>query len=289
MGRPAAVCVIGSANLDVVTRVARLPGPGETVLGSTYAEYAGGKGLNQAIAAARSGAPTQFVGTVGDDAAGEFLRSVLATDSVDDARLAVGTDPTGRAIIFVDDTGENVIVVVPGANAEVTAPRRLDGVRVVLAQLEVPIPTVVASFRAARSAGACTVLNPAPAASLPADLVAACDIIIPNEHEVALLGGPDELRRRGVATVIVTRGGEGVDVHTTTGTWHQRPFDVDVVDTTGAGDAFCGALAARLADGDELDDAVRWAAAAGALATTRHGAVPAQPSAADIAALVATA
>lgn len=286
MGDPAAVCVIGSANLDVVTRVARLPAPGETLLGRSYDEYAGGKGLNQAIAAARSGAATQFVGSLGDDTAGEKLRRALQADAVDASRLTTSTRPTGRAIIFVDDDGENVIVVVPGSNADVAAPPHLTGTRVVLAQLEVPIATVTASFRAARAAGAVTVLNPAPAADLPADLLEMCDIAIPNEHELELLGGVDELRRRGVATVIVTRGGNGVEVHSGSRSWQQPPYPVDVVDTTGAGDAFCGALAACLSGGASIDDAVRWAAAAGALATTRLGAVPAQPRAAEIEALL---
>lgn len=287
MGEPAAVCVIGSANLDVVARVARLPGPGETLLGNSYDEYAGGKGLNQAVAAARSGAATEFIGAVGDDAAGMVVRDVLRSADVDGSRLAVGAHPTGRAIIFVDGSGENVIVVVPGANVDVTAPSDLDGTRVVLAQLEIPIPTVTAGFRVARAAGAITVLNPAPAAVLPSELLAACDIAIPNEHEVESLGGVEELRRHGVGTVIVTRGDRGVDVHTPTSTWHQPPYTVDVVDTTGAGDAFCGALAARLSVGARLDDAVRWATVAGALATTRPGAVPAQPRRAEIEALLA--
>lgn len=289
MGGSPAVCVIGSANLDSVTRVERLPHPGETLLGNSYDEYAGGKGLNQAIAAARSGAATEFIGTVGDDPAGDSLRGVLTDDAVDASRLTLGSLPTGRAIIFVDDSGENVIVVVPGANAEVSPPQRLDGVRVVLAQLEIPLTTVTEAFHVARAAGATTVLNPAPAIELPPDLMSGCDIVIPNEHEVELLGGVDELHRHGVTTVIVTRGGHGVDVHTATRTWHQPPYPVDVVDTTGAGDAFCGALAASLSRGASLDDAVRWAAAAGALATTRLGAVPAQPRAADIEALLATA
>ncbi len=289
MGESATVCVIGSANLDIVTRVNRLPRPGETLLGRSYDEYAGGKGLNQAIAAARSGAVTEFVGSVGDDAAGATLRRVLTDDAVAASRLTIGALPTGRAVIFVDDSGENVIVVVAGANAEVTAPERVDGTAVVLAQLEVSIATVTAGFRAARAAGAITLLNPAPAAELPPDLLAMCDIMVPNEHEVELLGGVDELRRSGVATVIVTRGGHGVDVHTPTRTWHQPPYPVEVVDTTGAGDAFCGALAARLSAGASLDEAVRWAAAAGALATTRLGAVPAQPRSAEISALLGAA
>jgi ribokinase len=283
---PGSVTVLGSANLDLVARVARMPRPGETLLGHEYHEFAGGKGLNQAVAASRSGAPTSFIGAVGGDAAGQRLREVLRSDAIDADRVPTVDAPTGRALIVVDDDGENMIVVVPGANAlvrplvDVTA-------RVVLAQLEVPIAVVAASLAAARRAGAITVLNPAPAAELPAELLDVCDVIIPNEHELALLGGVERLLAAGCGTVVVTRGGEGIDVHTADDTWHQAPFEVTVVDTTGAGDACCGGIAARLAAGDTLRDAVRWGAAAGAIATTRAGAVPAQPSAAEIDALIA--
>jgi ribokinase len=289
MTRPASgVWVIGSANLDVVATVDRLPSPGETLLGHAYDEYAGGKGLNQAIAAARSGAATGFVGALGDDDAGAVLRRVLIDDAVDISQVATVSQPTGRAVIFVDAGGENVIVVVPGANSTVTAPAAIADAGVVLAQLEVPIETVTRAFVAARAVGATTILNPAPARDLPDELLEACNIVVPNEHETELLGGVERLRERGVDTVIVTRGGQGVEVHSPTRSWHEPPFEVDVVDTTGAGDAFCGALAARLSAGRPLADAVRWAAAAGALATTVAGAVPAQPWIRDIEALVAT-
>jgi ribokinase len=279
------VCVIGSANLDLVTRVERMPRPGETLLGGEYREFFGGKGLNQAVAASRSGAATVFVGALGDDAAGRDVRQALAVDQIDASLVRTVDAPTGRAVILVSDDGENMIVVAPGANAAVTAPPSLPATKVVLAQLEVPIEAVEATFRLARSMGATTILNPAPAANLPPSLLAVCDIVIPNEHERALLGGVDALRAAG-CTVVVTRGGEGVDVHDATGHVHQAPFRVDVVDTTGAGDAFCGSLASRLAAGSSLRDAVRWGAAAGALATTRHGAVPAQPTAAEIESLL---
>ncbi len=281
------VCVVGSANLDLVATADRIPRPGETVLGSDYAEHAGGKGLNQAVAAARSGARVAFVGCVGDDDAGRRMREVLAADDIDAALLTTGAAPTGRALIIVDADGENSIVVVPGANHEVRAPDPLPTAAVLLCQLEVPLDQVLVAVVAARAAGATTVLNPAPAAALPADLVAACDVIVPNEHEVELLGGPAALLAMGCRAVVVTRGGSGVDIHTDDGCHHSPAFEVDVVDTTGAGDAFCGALAARLAAGDALADAVRWAAGAGALATTRMGAVPAQPDAAAIRDLLA--
>ena len=274
------VCVVGSANLDLVATTSRIPGPGETVLGNGYAEHAGGKGLNQAVAAARSGASVVFVGCLGDDDAGRRMRAVLAGDGIDDAAVGVSTSsPTGRALIVVDGNGENSLVVVPGANHDLSLPDPLPEAGVVLCQLEVPLDQVARALAAGRRVGATTILNPAPAAPLPAQLLATCDIVVPNEHEVELLGGVAALLAAGCRAVVVTRGGAGVDVHTPDGVAHCPPFEVEVIDTTGAGDAFCGSLAARLAAGDDLHDAVRWAAAAGALATTVVGAVPAQPTA----------
>jgi ribokinase len=281
------VCVVGSANLDLVATTLRIPGPGETVLGDGYAEHAGGKGLNQAVAAARSGAQVAFVGCVGDDEAGRRMHAVLAADGIDAAAVTTSTAPTGRALIVVDGNGENSIVVVPGANHDVTLPESLPDAAVVLCQLEVPLDRVAQALAAGKRAGATTILNPAPAAPLPTDLLAAFDIVVPNEHEVELLGGVAALLAAGCGAVVVTRGGAGVDLHTDEGVAHCPAFAVDVVDTTGAGDAFCGALAARLAAGDELQRAVRWASAAGALATTVVGAVPAQPTAESIRALLA--
>jgi ribokinase len=280
------VCVVGSANLDLVARTPRHPAPGETVLGDDYAEHPGGKGLNQAVACARSGASTAFVGSVGRDPAGSRLEQVLVDDGIDISGLRFSEAPTGRALIVVDRHGENSIVVVPGANATL-ADVTISDCSVLLGQLEVPMSVVAAAFGSARAAGTTTILNPAPATSLSSELIRACDIVIPNEHELSILGGAEQLLAAGCAAVVVTRGGAGVDVVTGTGSAHVAPFTVDVVDTTGAGDAFCGALAARLAHGDELLVAARWAAAAGALATTRPGAVPAQPHADAISALLA--
>ena len=281
------VCVIGSANLDVVARCQRHPMPGETLLGTSLAEHAGGKGLNQAVAAARSGARTTMIGAVGTDEPGVRLRAVLDDNGIDSSYVAVSNDITGRAIIVVDDHGENTIVVVPGANGAVRLPQALPRCRVVVAQLEVPLATVTAGFAAARAAGAMTVLNPAPAADLTAELLGLADVVVPNEHELELLGGADRLIELGVRALVVTRGAQGVDLITPEGRQHVAPFRVSVVDTTGAGDAFCGSMCARLAAGDDLATAVRWGAAAGALATTVAGAVPAQPTASAIEALLA--
>jgi ribokinase len=284
---PVDVCVVGSANLDLVARATRLPGPGETVLGSDYAEHAGGKGLNQAVAAARSGASCAFVGALGRDAAGRRLAQVMADDGIDATGVALVDAPTGRAMILVDDAGENSIVVIPGANALVTA-GALPRAAVVLAQLEVPVAMVATALQQARASGAITVLNPAPAAPLPPELLASVDVVVPNEHEREILGGADALLAAGCGAVVTTLGGDGVELITAEGTTHLPPFPVDVVDTTGAGDAFCGSLSARLAAGDDLATAATWASAAGALAVTIAGAVPAQPRAAAITALLAT-
>ncbi len=211
------VCVVGSANLDLVATAARAPAPGETVLGHSYAEHAGGKGLNQAVAAARSGAATAFVGALGTDDAAARLRDVLEHDGIDHAGVRVVEDlPSGRALITVGDDGENSIVVVAGANGAVVVDS-IPPARVVLAQLEIPLDAIIEAFRLAKAAGATTVLNPAPAAELPDELLELTDIVIPNEHEVTLLGGPEHLLERGPTTVIVTLGGDGARWFSPTG------------------------------------------------------------------------
>jgi ribokinase len=283
------VCVIGSANLDLVARVARLPHAGETVLGTDYAEHPGGKGLNQAVAASRSGASTAFVGAVGDDHAGQRLRHVAASEGIDVSALTTVDVPTGRALIGVDDGAENQIIVVPGANAHVTASIDIPMCRVALAQMEIATAAIVAAFGAARADGATTVLNPAPAAPLPDELIGLCDIIVPNEHELELIGGIESLMARGVTAVIVTLGADGALIVDASGSRQVPAHRVSAIDTTGAGDAFCGALAARLAAGDDLDTSVRWAVAAGALATTHEGAVPSIPRRREIESLLTAA
>lgn len=298
------VVVVGSLNLDLVARTPRLPGPGETVRGSDFAEVPGGKGLNQAVAAARAGARVAMIGAVGDDAAGATLRSVATGDGIDAQGIAeVAGTPTGRALIAVDDAAENAIVVVPGANAHVQL-TELPDARVVLAQMEVDPAVVAEAFRRGRAVGAVTVLNPAPAEHVPVELLALSDIVVPNEHELAVLGGRDALAAAGVRTLVVTLGARGAEVYElpgpddvtdgdegagggAAGVRHVDAFAVEPVDTTGAGDAFCGGLAARLAAGDGLDDALVFAAANGALAATRPGAVPSLPRADRTNALIA--
>ncbi len=227
---------------------------------------------------------------LGDDAAGDRLRSVAVAEGIDVSLVdVVAGTPTGRAVITVDARAENSIVVIPGANAQVQI-GALPASRVVLAQLEVPIATVAAAFATARAAGCRTVLNPAPAPSggLPEDLLSLCDLIVPNEHEVELLGGVERLFAGDVGAVVVTRGAAGVSVieSVDAAPWSVAAFDVEPIDTTGAGDSFCGALSARLAAGDDTRTAVRYAAAAGALATTVAGAVPSIPRASEIESLL---
>lgn len=278
---PGGVLVVGSANLDLVATTVRHPSPGETLIGHDYSEHPGGKGLNQAVAAARAGSPTRFVGAVGRDDAGQTLTRVAAEAGVDTSEVAVVDVSTGRALILVAESGENSIVVVPGANELCPVGTARAG-EVVLAQLEVPLNTVESTFRTAREVGATTVLNPAPARPLPPELLELVDIIVPNEHELDLLGGVSSLLEKGVGTVVVTLGAEGARVHTRDGAVDIPTLSVDAVDTTGAGDTFCGYLASGLASGLPLENAARRGCLAAALSTTRPGAVPSIPTSAEV-------
>jgi ribokinase len=285
------VVVVGSANLDIVATTERLPHPGETVTADGYFEACGGKGANQVIAAARAGARAAFVGAVGDDDAARQLRAAFAADDVDVSHLVTVDAPTGRALIGVSHDGENLIMVVPGANhvlsvADVEAAGDVIAqARVLLLQCEVPLDVIQ---RAVDRSGTDTivVLNPAPARELPAELLAELDLIVPNEHEVTLLGGAAALLAAGVGAVVVTEGPRGARLVTRDGETRIAPHRVTPIDTTGAGDAFCGALAARLAAGDTLAVALRAAVVGGALATLTRGAVPSLPTWSAIAPLL---
>ena len=274
------VVVVGSANLDLVATVEELPRPGQTLIATGYAVHAGGKGLYQAVACARMGAKTAFVGCVGNDDAGAGLRAILEREGIDTSRLLAVDSPTGRAFINVDSHGENAIVVVSGANAEVGVARSVEipSCRVVLAQLEIPLSTVEVVFGAARRAGATTVLNPAPAREIPAGLLAECDVVTPNETESATLGGTRALLAAGVGTVVTTLGADGAKIETSGSVTPIAPFPVTPVDTVGAGDAFIGAMCSEIARGSTLEEACALGAIAGALATTVHGAVPSLPT-----------
>jgi ribokinase len=276
------VIVVGSLNADLVFRVHRLPHRGETVGGATLSRSQGGKGANQAAAAALLGARTWMVGRVGDDAPGEEAVGSLRGLGVECSQVGRGRHATGLAAIVVDGHGENMIAVAPGANAELdpeAVTRALHAVAqpggVVLACLEVPLDAVHAAATAARKLACGFVLNPAPARPVSDELLGLCDVLTPNEHEVAGLGVacPEELLERGAAAVVVTRGREGASLYRTgKPTFRQAAFGVAAVDSTGAGDAFSATLVWALASGRRLEDAVRLAAAGGALATRGLGA-----------------
>ena len=293
------VAVVGSANLDLVVEVDKIPVAGETVMGGDLRRIPGGKGANQAVAAARLGRRVAMIGRVGDDDAGTMLRSAMDSAGVDTTcLLATEGTPSGTALIAVGDDGDNAIVVSPGANGRLSAADvegaagPLAAADVVLLQLEVPLGAVSAAVRSARGT---VVLNPAPAPAtmLPADLLDRVDVIVPNQTELATLAGhaglspigdvdPDTAvalaRGLPVASAVVTLGAAGAIVVTPTDATHVPAPAVMPVDTTAAGDAFCGALADALVDGADLVAATEWAVRVGAAATLRQGAQPSLPT-----------
>jgi ribokinase len=287
-GTPA-IAVVGSVNLDIVIGVERHPAPGETVLGGDRTDLSGGKGANQAVAAARLGQDVAIVGRVGADAAGQRLRDGLRAEGVDVGHLREDPDArSGVALIAVAPDGENTIIVSPGANGRVgaedvgTASGLLADAAVTVVQLEIPEDAVRA---AAQAAGGTFVLNPAPARDLDADVLARVDVLVPNRGELELLAGPgdpaDAARRlAGPGAVVVTLGAGGALVVEGDRAEHVPAHPVDVVDTTGAGDTFCGALADALARGASLVEAARWGVAAAGLSVTRSGAQEGMPTAA---------
>jgi ribokinase len=298
------VVVVGSLNLDLVVGLQRMPESGESVLGDRLEQHAGGKGLNPAVAIARLDVPVSIVGALGSDSAGEFLRDIALDEGIDVTGLARVDDTSGTALIEVDAAGDNRIVVVPGANATVTGEQvraalgSLDDVAVVLTQFEVPLPASIAAMEAGRAMGARTVLNTAPVQDFPDSLLSLVDIVISNEHEAALVTGLDsstangatdaarELVRRGAACAVVTRGARGAVWATADDIGACPAFPIVPVDTVGAGDAFCGGVSAALAEGRDIDEALRWGSACGALAATAAGAVPSLPRRAAVEALV---
>lgn len=288
------VVVFGSLNMDLTTYVSHLPRPGETLLGHSYLTAPGGKGANQAVAAARLGAPTRLVGRVGDDAFGRDVLSLVAAQGVNVAAVAIDANQaTGLAVINVDEQAENTIIVISGANMALddsdVVRAALDEAAVLLLQGEVPLSASLALARRARQGGVTVIYDPAPARPLPPDALALFDIITPNEVEAeALLGfrptNPEEaataaatLRARGVATAVIKLGAQGVYYESPERRDFVPAFPVKAVDTVAAGDAFNGGLAVALAEGHEIAEALRWSAAAGAIAVTRPGAMPAMP------------
>ncbi len=296
------VWVVGSLNVDLVVRAPRLPRPGETLIGDGFASHSGGKGANQAVAAARMGVTVAMLGRVGDDEHGRRLLSALQREGIDTG--AVGLDahlPTGVAAIVVAGDGENSIVVVPGANHGLTsrhvaqAAVHIATARVVVAQLETPRDTVFDALDRARRAGAITLLNAAPAAALSAQQLAPVGWLVVNAGEAGLLlGRPVEnvaqaraaaqaLRALGPPDVVLTLGASGLVHASGAGVVHHLAAAVTAVDSTGAGDTFVGVLAAALAQGWPADNALRWGQAAASIAVTRHGAQAAMPSRAEVA------
>jgi len=290
------VVVVGSANIDLVARTPVLPGPGETVLGSDFATVPGGKGANQAIAAARAGAATAMIAAVGDDSYGEALRATLDAAGVDTTAVRTVAAPTGTAFISVADSGENTIIVIPGANAHLTdiTPAGSGGLAglgagdgraggVVMGQLEIPQETVRDAFVAARAAGGMTVLNAAPAAEPIAGLLEAVDLLVVNEHEAAALAGTLEGLLELVPRVVITLGEQGVRYAERGGVSHDVPAAPAVaVDTTAAGDTFAGALVAALDRGDAIEEALRFGCAAASLCVEKAGASSSIPVLAEI-------
>ncbi len=292
----ARICVVGSINMDLVVSTPALPVPGQTVLGGPFRTFAGGKGANQAVAAARAGGHVAMVGCVGADSYGMILRKELVDNCVDVSNVHIREGvATGVALIAVDPTGQNTIVVAPGANATLTladieqAASIISTSAVLVLQLEVPLPIVVRAAELARKSGTRVVFNPAPAMPLDNTLLKLADVLVPNETEAATLTGlqPDgwtvaehmahALRSRGPQSVVITLGERGAVFTDGENSIRQAPFAVRAVDATAAGDAFIGGLAVALAENCSLSEAVRWGAAAGALAATQHGAQPSLP------------
>jgi len=298
----ARVAVVGSLNMDLVARAPRLPHPGETLAGRTFAQVAGGKGGNQAVAAARLGAQVSMLGCVGADANGAQLRAGLEAEGIDCAAVETGREATGVALIVVDDASQNAIVIVAGSNGEVTTETIarheavLAAADVVICQLETPLDTVQAALATARRLGKTVILNPAPATGpLPAEWLPLIDYLIPNELEAATLtglpvGSPEEaataaavLRAAGARNVLVTLGPRGVQaaLEGAAPALYDAP-KVKAVDTTAAGDTFIGGFAAQLAQGASVDAAISFAQRAAALSVTRAGAQPSIPTWAEV-------
>ncbi len=300
------IVVVGSLNLDVTARATRMPDDGETVLGDDFTMLPGGKGGNQAVAAARQEVPTAIIGCIGSDSAADILYDAVRLEGCDARFLTVVDGPSGIAHIEVDHNGDNRIIVVPLANEALT-PAIVDhytddiaSATVLLCQLEVPLDTVRHALELANMHGVLAILNPAPARPLDDEILSLVDLLIPNETEAALLTGIDTSTREGALAaarallertkgdVCITRGSAG-SLLVSTGSdevLETEVFPVDAIDATGAGDAFCGGLASAIARGLPRSEAYRYASACGALATTTHGAFPSLPRRRQVEALL---
>ena len=299
------ITVLGSINMDLVVRCGKLPTPGETVIASQSAEISGGKGANQAVAAAKAGGQVRMIGRVGDDTFGETLKRRLGREGVDCTHVKMTEKcASGLAVVAVEGSGENSILVVPGANAKLSkddveeAREAIESADALLVQLEVPVPTVIAAMDIARKAGVKVILDPAPVpAFFPSDLFDV-DIVCPNETEAIRLIGMRvndldsaksaafSLQGIGAKHVAITRGANGTALLEGADFTDVQSFKVETVDTTAAGDAFAGALAVHWSEGEPLKEAVRFANAAGALAVSRMGAQPGMATREEILQLV---
>ncbi|MCX4535709.1 ribokinase [Streptomyces sp. NBC_00841] len=288
------IAVLGSTNMDLVAYVARAPQRGETVTGREFRTVPGGKGANQAVAAARAGADVMMIGAVGDDAYGAQLRSGLEHAGVATDLLHTAEGPSGTAHIVVDDAGGNAIVVIPGANGTVTSlgpgeMAAIAGADLLLLQLELPLSAVLEGARVAHAQGVRTILTPSPVQPLPDQLFDAIDLLIPNEHEAAALSGHFEphaaadILLRQVPEVVITLGAKGC-LYASRGTEkiHFPAPEVTAVDTTGAGDTFVGTLAVALGEGRSVPEALAWASSAAALCVQKPGASTSMPYRSEI-------
>ena len=301
------IAVVGSINMDLVVRCDHLPEKGETVIAEQSVELPGGKGANQAVAASRFGGDVSMIGRVGDDSFASRLVDKLKEEKVSVEHVC-STDncASGIAVVMVENSGENSIVVSPGSNAHVdqsdlkSAIRTLTNSDAVLLQLEVPVETIIQAIQLARESNVLTILDPAPAPKLTPEEFFTVDLLCPNQSEAeAILGYPvgnvedalrgvHELVERGCKNAVITMGRDGAVVCDGTNTEHISSFEVEAVDTTAAGDAFAGAIAVRWSETDSLFEAIRFACAAGALAASKHGAQSSMPTREDIENLISS-